>query len=586
MNWFVDVRQVKREKRALVNIVGTALRSLFGVLSEEDAEFFMSKIQELEATNSEQIRIMESQTSIIQSAINQINETNAVQNNIVENIVKVGNIAFEVKQKTNLLYLIQSIFMSLYSFQSKQRLLIEAISVGQNNPNNPLLLAPRIFFNELQKIHSLISARNLDLPIGLSPDSLSMFYHISTAEATIFEGQLIICFKMPLVHTKYYDLFKMTSLPYRVKETIFSYVIPTHEFLAIDRLKNKVIPITNDELQNCLQTSNNQLICKRTFPILYAGHTNLCEVILLRENIISDVCNVRVTNLTQEAWIRMKQINTFLYILPYPTTVIISCREEEEGKSLKLNGTGTIQIKPGCEIKTHLLIMTGFEIITTTNYRKIDSVFANNPVLISLMNDTIPIESLDIPMVKSPGIINNNEVSELERMSQSLKDLRLQQFQLKHRTSSEYIKSDISNIFIIICILTLSIVFIKIRYAMKKVKKIRALRESRKPINISAPTPSPRQSIDPIQRIYPHIQGNMIRFENHPPANIQINPIRNEQCINQIVNEQINQILNEPCIDLIRNEQCNNPSRSEPSRIPISMPQNNIEPAQENCSTN
>lgn len=34
MNWFVDVRQVKHQKRALVNIVGSALRSLFGVLAK------------------------------------------------------------------------------------------------------------------------------------------------------------------------------------------------------------------------------------------------------------------------------------------------------------------------------------------------------------------------------------------------------------------------------------------------------------------------------------------------------------------------------------------------------------------------
>jgi hypothetical protein len=144
-----------------------------------------------------------------------MNVTFAEQNNMflrILNYVKERQItlqAREIRFNTMLNYIITLIIQ----FQNKQRLLIDSIALGQGDPNHPGLLPPEIFFNELSKIRSRITARDLDLPLPLDTNTLSMFYHISTAEARIVENQLIVSFTLPLVNTQNFFLYKATSLP-------------------------------------------------------------------------------------------------------------------------------------------------------------------------------------------------------------------------------------------------------------------------------------------------------------------------------------------------------------------------------------
>lgn len=535
--WFMNSTST-RSKRALINMIGSALKTLFGVLSDDDAQLYAEKFEELEYRHLLHLQITEEQTTFIKSAINQINESFSLQNDRIQRIINdlYSKNLDEPRLRGFLNEYVQYVFMSLYAFQNKQKLLIEAISLGQSEPSNPLLLPPKIFYKELRNILTSISARNLDLPMQLNPSALAMFYHISTAEAAFANGHLIISFKLPLVNTEEYSLFKSTSLPYRVKDNVFSFIVPHHEYVALDRFKDRVIAITHEELMNCQQISNNNLICKRTFPVLYTLKTHICEVIVLRENYISDICNVRVSNLTSEMWIQMKQPNSFIYVLPQKQPIIFACGNITH--SHMLSGTGVIRIQPNCEIKSDTLILNGFEIITSTLYHHINSSIIHNIYLENLLNDTIPIGKLDIPLIDYPNIINNGEYQELERISKSLKELRIRQLNMKHGLTPTNMKSNISTIIVVIIILSVFILLIKIRYAMKKVKKIRAYRQQMKPIIISPPSSTidnQSNSSMPIQkdRVIPVFEKNRVTFEDNPEAiyTIPLKPTRARSCI-------------------------------------------------------
>lgn len=94
-----------------------------------------------------------------------------------------------------------------------QKTYLNAISINQNNINNPNLIPPKLFYNELNKIQSHIAAMELDLPARVDFKNLALFYQLSRAESIIINDQLIIRFILPIVNTKKYNLYKSTSLP-------------------------------------------------------------------------------------------------------------------------------------------------------------------------------------------------------------------------------------------------------------------------------------------------------------------------------------------------------------------------------------
>lgn len=203
MDWFMENKNHSRSRRGLINIVGSLMKSIFGTLDSEDAEIYLAKFIELENHNLLQMQFAEEQTTLIQSALNNMNQSIVLQTARIEKYFQIATeyMNDHIRVRSCLTDTIQYIFMSLFAFQTKQKLVIEAISLSQNNPNSPQLLPPKIFYDELKKILALISARNLDLPIQLNKNSMAMFYHISTAEAAFIDNQLIINFKIPLVHS-------------------------------------------------------------------------------------------------------------------------------------------------------------------------------------------------------------------------------------------------------------------------------------------------------------------------------------------------------------------------------------------------
>lgn len=178
---------------------------------------------------------------------------------------------------------------------------------------------------------------------------------------------------------------------------VSSYIIPHHEYVALDDYQTTYIPITHDELINCFQINEHNLICRKTFPIMYTSQTDICEILLIKKNIISDHCNIRITNLTNEIWIHMKQVNSFIFVLPKEQHVLIKC--EDDITTVRMSGTGVIQIKPHCEIKTDGIILSSFEVITTTFFREIRKSAIFNVSISDLINTAKSIEKFHIPNI-------------------------------------------------------------------------------------------------------------------------------------------------------------------------------------------
>lgn len=64
-----------RRKRGFLNVVGEIAKDLFGTLSESDAQYYMNRINDLQAGNQQRDEIVRKQSTIIQSSFNLLAET-------------------------------------------------------------------------------------------------------------------------------------------------------------------------------------------------------------------------------------------------------------------------------------------------------------------------------------------------------------------------------------------------------------------------------------------------------------------------------------------------------------------------------
>lgn len=506
INWFIPKQNtVQRNKRGLLNIIGSIQKSLFGVLSEDDAQTYLQEFERQQEHDKLQDAIITKQTTLFQSAVNMMNLTLKSQTLTIKNLINklAKDLHDHDNTRMNNARIMNEIFndlsIQLIQFQNRQKILVEAISIGQNNPNNPNLIPPKLFYNELKKIKSNIIASDLDLPLTLDQNSIAMFYHISTAEARIIDNQLIISFTLPLVNTKEFILYKSTSLPYKIKDNLYGYIIPIHDYVALDKFKDFYIPITNKELEECYQTDNENLICKETLPIMYARHTKICEINALRQE-ISENCEVRISNITSEIWLHLKQPNTYIFTFPKQQTIYISCDNITETRTL--SNTGIIHVEPGCIIKTDNLILTAFQTITSVLYRNITSAIGSQKKITNFIRNisNITLNQIVIPKIDYPSIIEPGQNKDLEDLSIGFNEIqKLEHELINHITPSDF-KNNITKLTIILSLIIIIILILTIYFLYKKQKRIRTKKSNQNKnltsqSYVAAPVITPRATI-------------------------------------------------------------------------------------------
>lgn len=484
--WFYSGKtESNRKKRGLLNIIGEVSKALFGTLSETDSIEYLKEFEKLGKSGALRDQIIRKQTTIIQSSVNLIQATATQMENknrelksqmdkIEYYIQKLENnepyIYLAIAAKSKLQDMMSFVTLLIISFQTKQRQFLQAIAIGEKGANNPILIPPQLFMEELAVIRTSIIARDLDLPLDLSRDSITTFYQLASPQVRIINNQLIISFSIPLVTMTDFNIYKVTSVPNRIQGNYFNFVVPTHEYLAMDKYKNHYVTMTHDEMDNCHHIGGSNLVCKQISPIMTSHNTEFCEIKLLKnEGNLSD-CNVRIANLTSEIWIKLRQPNTWIYTLPIEETVHISCGKEVFNQ--KVSGTGILSIAPGCEINTDNILIKGFRTSENIIYKNIVPSVKNVFNFNNTVQEFLKMDKFHMKNVIHPNIVNFGQQEKLQEISMGLDEIRAMEDSLKYSYSPTEVKVRMSWLIIFILLITLAVVPVIGRYVFKKTKKI------------------------------------------------------------------------------------------------------------------
>lgn len=432
-----------RSKRGLANATGKPRNQGFGTLTIYDAEDYLTLFETIIAKNNEPNRRVLPQTSLIPPASEYLKEERAGFISIIENsthefdqiVQQISNnrkdgYDYNVRmaqfraQVQNWFIEITILIMRL---GEKQRHLQQVLSDGLKTFNSPTLIDPSIFINELYDIRDAIAADDLDLPLPIAMENLAMYYRISSTTVRIIREQMIISFTIPLVNTRQYHLYKITSLPYRIYESIFGFISPSNDYVALNKVNEKYVFLSNNELNQCHNIFSKSLLCQLSNPIVIANKINLCEINIIKQIDSSKTCVTRLANFTEEVWIRLREPNSWIYVLPHKTNVYVSCSNAVANNVLL--GTGKITIGVDCYIQTDNVKIVGHK--TTENHAIIQNIIPQTDIYSKHLSNNHLKFINKVTAIDTPVIIEFGQSDKLKGLTFTLEQIEKSNINVK-----------------------------------------------------------------------------------------------------------------------------------------------------------
>lgn len=345
-NYLYLIGKFFRVKRGWFNIVGSGLKTLFGTLDQEDSNYYDSAITELQEKQTDTLRIMQDQLSILSTTYKDFNLTitnmNRIEKEINDVIDKINRFKYtvetEINKNINNEYnseLIMYLNVLITEAEIDINKIIDIILFAKTGQIHPGIISPEQFVKELiyTKAHL---PKDLVFPIPLKIENVHLILRICQVVSYVDNNNLVFVIKVPITTNEKFELFNMIPIP---QTNILNIVIIklTKKFLLISETKTKFVLI--DDLSECKDIGYEK-ICR---PITMKNPYNFitCETELFLQNRLSPECDNRVLNSNIEIFHKLSKLNSWLYLLTHETTLTIDCGKVE---NIKLSKTGIVTI--------------------------------------------------------------------------------------------------------------------------------------------------------------------------------------------------------------------------------------------------
>lgn len=405
----------------------------------EDHRSFFDKFSSMSARGSKTSTAPEQDTSYITSMLNTVgkrSEKNQMVINahvaeqlsfVADALASARNGSADVVRLIELKATIQDIvsyqMLILTTFSSKQKQFLSILPLaGKKNAQMSKILAADTLLDELQNIRNVVSEQGLDFPMRLTSKNVHTVFQLSTPEITLFDDQIFLTVQLPLISKfsgNHFTLLKVTSALYNLRDNFYSFVVPNHEFIAIDALKEHYTTLTVDDLNKCQQISNTTaLICKQTSPMRSILTSVECEIRILYNTVDESIqCRWRHMQTDASIFIKTLRPNTWLVTMPKSTKVRYMCKGKATQEFFtQINGLLTID--SNCKFAFDNVLITGHNSLSMSPIHERSSQNSFDKDLVWwIIEDILPCEANNISYV-----INFGDSEKLLQISYSRED--------------------------------------------------------------------------------------------------------------------------------------------------------------------
>ncbi|KAL4153932.1 hypothetical protein QTP88_001765 [Uroleucon formosanum] len=399
---------ILRVRRGLFNAVGRVSKVLFGVCSDEDAEFLNSKISELSNARTDTLNILEAETRIVRATVTDINST----------LTAIS------KERKNMGDLVTHL-------------------------THPSLMTHQQYVEHLREIQLTLPIGS-NLPFPLEKFSIKKFIQVTQVAILLANNTLIFIQKIPLISSNSYKGYRLKPFPVRQQGQTYSIFTSVPSVLALSSNREYFIPLTESQLGNCKRIDTS-LYCSQ-ITCMYSSTNTICganSLLGLKEN--SSVCKVQYVKITNSIFSTLESTNTWLYI-SVSENVAIKC-DNEDPHNIILNGTGQLTLNPQCVLYAKQTILFPSQTIVRNSSQNL-----YNPIQSEGLG-FLSVTNISQDLFESLKFLESHYSIGLEDLSRHSKSLKEIEELIKVEKNTNYVPKE-SNLYLIISLVIISTILI------------------------------------------------------------------------------------------------------------------------------
>ena len=363
-----------RQKRGLINVIGSAMKTLFGVCDEDCTKETTSQISEIEKTNERMMHILSAQTTVVKTSVQGIDgAATEIKNyyadlNSTQEILKtkikelIGNThTIETLTLSNKVHNIFTALLSQFAFETSS--LNAIITAARAGVIHSSLLTPRELARHLTQIKLKLPI-NLNLPMGTDPSEIYELSKITKMAVFHSGNQIVFLIKIPLITETELILYKILPIPHQIitqkngnidnKHSII--LKPEYQYVGITKNRRQYTTFSETQLLHCTETELFT-ICPEFQPIQYESKNQPCEVSLFKNpDRLPQTCEAGIVVLTKNIFHKLKYANTWIFTTTNET-LTIACQKVKEPYIVKLKRHGLIKLNQDCRAYAENIVL-------------------------------------------------------------------------------------------------------------------------------------------------------------------------------------------------------------------------------------
>jgi len=354
-----------RRPRGLINAVGRLTNVLFGVCSDEDAEFFYKNIRNLRDSNEKSLHLAHEQLRVVSSVVQDVNFTiHDLETEYQKTKSNVDRLSEQAKRMLNAIDILSiknkvdehtaTLALLLNQFAWETQNLQTIVNFALNGLMHTSVYPPSELYHELKEIQ-LTLPPTLELPAMESHLALPELFRASTLSVIYSQQILMFIAKIPLLTNIPFNLYHNIPLPITVAPGKIVLIKPDTQYLAVSLNSEFHFSLTESQYINC-KTLFSYKLCLGLEFISKRVKSDNCEVSLYNNpERLSDMCNLRYLSMNTAIWHKLRNQNSWLY---YSTHQVVTVTCRQDSYKIVLTGVGKLEIPDYCVVYTDYSILT------------------------------------------------------------------------------------------------------------------------------------------------------------------------------------------------------------------------------------
>lgn len=330
----------KRQKRGLINPLGSLVKFVSGNMDNDDAQEIHNNILKLETDQNKIVTKLNNHISLSKNIMSNINDslTLIVKNQInVENktnelirLINKGN--FDISHFYDAQEILDQIKYNLDSLLNYLEEIENAVTFANLEVVHPSIISYQDLKDIINELYSIYNHKQL---LFSNINDISKYYNVIKIKVHIINEKIMFSLDFPLIHPETFDHYHLYSIPNSNQSTI----IPPATYLSVS---DNVYQYSNEE---CIDLQS-EFLCKST-NLLPLQKEEECLTSILSTDTTATNCQQIPIKITEQVIVEINEAH-YIGIFPKQRKIQTSCKQNTIAS---LQGTYLIFVPPNCSIK-------------------------------------------------------------------------------------------------------------------------------------------------------------------------------------------------------------------------------------------